>query len=75
MVYTKYNGVIPFSVEDKVEFTQKVGNKDVLRRGVVKRIDEFGNDYNMHVKCEYVSPLGCGAVVYPTKERVEKISN
>ena len=75
MVYTKYNGVIPFSVGDKVEFTQKVGNKDVLRRGVVKRIDEFGNAYNMHVKCEYVSPLGCGAVVYPAKERVIKISN
>ena len=73
MVYRKYEGSIPYSVGDTVEFTQTVGNKIVARRGVVKRIDEFGNDYNMHIKCEYVSPLGCGAVVYPLKETVTKV--
>ncbi|MBQ8627147.1 MAG: hypothetical protein IJ419_13375 [Agathobacter sp.] len=73
MVYRKYEGNIPYSVGDTVEFTQTVGSKIVQRRGVVKRIDEFGNDYNMHVKCEYVSPLGCGAVVYPLKETVTKV--
>ena len=75
MVYRKYEGNIPYSVGDTVEFTQTVGSKIVARRGVVKRIDEFGNDYNMHIKCEYVSPLGCGAVVYPLKETVTKIEN
>ena len=73
MVYRKYEGNIPYSVGDTVEFTQTVGNKIVSRRGVVRRIDEFGNDYNMHIKCEYVSPLGCGAVVYPLKETVTKV--
>lgn len=75
MVYRKYEGNIPYSVGDTVEFTQTVGSKIVARRGVVKRIDEFGNDYNMHIKCKYVSPLGCGAVVYPLKETVTKIEN
>lgn len=75
MVYRKYEGSIPYSVGDTVEFTQTVGSKIVPRRGVVKRIDEFGNDYNMHIKCEYVSPLGCGAVVYPLKETVTKVEN
>lgn len=75
MVYRKYEGSIPYSVGDTVEFTQTVGSKIVERRGVVKRIDEFGNDYNMHIKCEYVSPLGCGAVVYPLKETVTKVEN
>lgn len=73
MVYRKYEGNIPYSVGDTVEFTQTVGSKIVQRRGVIKRIDEFGNDYNMHIKCEYVSPLGCGAVVYPLKETVTKV--
>ena len=73
MVYRKYEGNIPYNVGDTVEFTQTVGSKIVSRRGVVKRIDEFGNDYNMHIKCEYVSPLGCGAVVYPLKETVTKV--
>lgn len=73
MVYRKYEGNIPYSVGDTVEFTQTVGSKIVARRGVVKRIDEFGNDYNMHIKCEYISPLGCGAVVYPLKETVTKV--
>ena len=75
MVYRKYEGNIPYRVGDTVEFTQTVGNKIVPRRGVVKRIDEFGNDYNMHIKCEYVSPLGCGAVIYPLKETVTKVEN
>ena len=75
MVYRKYKGNIPYSVGDTVEFTQTVGSKIVARRGVVKRIDEFGKDYNMHIKCEYVSPLGCGAVVYPLKETVTKVEN
>jgi hypothetical protein len=75
MVYRKYEGNIPYRVGDTVEFTQTVGSKIVARRGVVKRIDEFGNDYNMHIKCEYVSPLGCGAVVYPLKETVTKVEN
>lgn len=75
MVYRKYEGNIPYSVGDTVEFTQTIGSKIVARRGVVKRIDEFGNDYNMHIKCEYVSPLGCGAVVYPLKETVTKVEN
>ena len=73
MVYRKYEGNIPYNVGDTVEFTQTVGSKIVSRRGVVKRIDEFGNDYNMHIKCEYVSPLGCGAVVYPLKETITKV--
>ena len=75
MVYRKYEGNIPYSVGDTVEFTQTVGSKIVPRRGVVKRIDAFGNDYNMHIKCEYVSPLGCGAVVYPLKETVTKVED
>lgn len=75
MVYRKYEGNIPYRVGDTVEFTQTVGNKIVARHGVVKRIDEFGNDYNMHIKCEYVSSLGCGAVVYPLKETVTKVEN
>ena len=60
---------------DTVEFTQTVYNTLIPRRGVIKRIDEFGDDYNMHIKCEYVSPLGCDAVVYPSKETVKKIEN
>jgi hypothetical protein len=76
MVYKKYNGEIPFNVGDTVEFKQAVGNGFVLRRGVVKRIDEFGYDYNLHVKCEYISPLGRGAVIYPqSREDVVKIAN
>lgn len=73
MIYKKYKGDIPYRVGDTVEFTQTVYNKLIPRRGVIKRIDEFGDDYNMHIKCEYVSPLGCDAVVYPSKETVKKI--
>lgn len=75
MIYTKYDGNIPYKVGDKVEFEQINSGISIKRRGVVKRIDEFGDNYNMHIKCEYVSPLGCGAVVYPLKETVKKIEN
>ena len=70
MIYKKYNGEIPFVVGDIVEFYQREGSKNILRRGVIKRIDENGFEYNLHIKCEYVSPLGCGAVVYPLKQEV-----
>ena len=70
MLYKKYNGEIPFAIGDIVEFYQREGSKNILRRGVVKRIDENGFEYNLHIKCEYVSPLGCGAVVYPLKQEV-----
>lgn len=73
MVYKKYNGEIPYHIGDVVEFYQYNGNNKILRRGIVKRIDENGFEYNLHIKCEYVSPLGCGAVVYPLKQEVRII--
>ena len=75
MIYKKYSGEIPFVIGDTVEFYQHNGGKNILRRGVVKRIDENGFEYNLHVKCEYVSPLGCGAVVYPLKQEVRIIKS
>lgn len=72
MIYKKYEGTIPYKVGDTVEFKQIVGNEYITRRGIIRRIDEFGDNYNMHIKCEYICPLGCGAVVYPT-EIVKKI--
>ena len=36
-------------------------------------IDENGFEYNLHVKCEYVSPLGNGEVVYPLRQEVRII--
>ena len=73
MIYKKYNGKIPFKVGDKVEFYQWNGGESILRKGVVRRIDETEFEYNLHVKCEYVSPLGCGEVVYPLKQEIRVI--
>lgn len=70
MIYKKYDKEIPFKIGDVVEFYQRNGNESCLRKGVVKRIDENGFEYNLHIKCEYVSPLGCGAVVYPLRQEV-----
>lgn len=75
MIYKKYNGEIPFAIGDTVEFYQRNGSKNILRRGVVKRIDENGLEYNLHIKCEYVNPLGCGAVVYPLRQEVHIIKD
>ena len=73
MIYKKYNGEIPFVIGDTIEFYQHDGSRNILRRGVVKRIDENGFEYNLHIKCEYVSTLGCGAVVYPLNQEVRII--
>lgn len=73
MVYKKYDGEIPFKVGDIVEFYQYDGSKNILRKGIVRRIDENGFEYNLHIKFEYVNPLGCGAVVYPLKKEVRII--
>lgn len=71
MIYKKYDGQIPFKVGDVVEFYQQSSRYGgVLRKGVVKRIDENGFEYNLHVKCEYASPLGRGSVVYPLRQDV-----
>lgn len=70
MVYEKYNGVIPFKLGDTVEFYENTFSGKILRKGKVTRIDEFGYGYNLHLKCEYVRCLGCGAVVYPLKQEV-----
>ena len=73
MIYKKYNGEIPFKVGDTVEFYQVRYGESVLRKGIVRRIDENGFEYNLHLKCEYVSSMGCGAVVYPLREEVRII--
>lgn len=73
MIYKKYDGEIPFTIGDTVEFYQCNGFENILRRGVVKRIDENGFEYNLHIKCEYISPLGCGAVAYPLRQEVRII--
>ena len=73
MIYKKYEGEIPFKVGDKVEFYDWNNNGKILRKGVVRRIDENGFEYNLHLKCEYVSPLGNSAVVYPLKQEVRII--
>lgn len=70
MIYKKYDGEIPFKVGDKVEFFDWNNNGKILRRGVVRRIDEYEFGYNLHLKCEYVCPLGNDAVVYPLKQEV-----
>lgn len=73
MIYKKYDGEIPFKVGDKIEFYDWNNNGKILRKGIVKRIDETEFEYNLHLKCEYVSPLGCGAVVYPLRQEVRVI--
>lgn len=73
MIYKKYEGEIPYKVGDMVEFYQWNNGENILRKGVVRRIDENGFEYNLHVKCEYVSPLGNGAVVYPLRQEVRII--
>ena len=70
MIYKKYEGEIPFKVGDKVEFYDWGNDGKFLRKGVVRRIDENGFEYNLHLKCEYVSPLGNAAVVYPLRQEV-----
>ena len=74
MVYKKYDGEIPFKVGDKVEFYDWNDSGKFLRKGVVRRIDENGFEYNLHLKCEYVSPLGNDAVVYPLRQEVRIIN-
>lgn len=73
MIYKKYDGEIPFKVGDKVEFYDWNDNGKFLRKGVVRRIDENGFEYNLHLKCKYVSPLGNSAVVYPLRQEVRII--
>ena len=73
MIYKKYDGEIPFKIGDIVEFYQWNGSENILRKGIVRRIDENGFEYNLHIKCEYVSPLGCGVVIYPLKQEVRII--
>lgn len=73
MIYKKYDGEIPFKVGDIVEFYQWYNGENILRKGTVRRIDENGFEYNLHIKCEYVSPLGRGAVVYPLRQEVRII--
>ena len=73
MIYKKYDGEIPFKVGDIVEFYDWNNDGKILRKGTVRRIDENGFEYNLHLKCEYVSPLGCGAVVYPLRQEVRII--
>ena len=73
MIYKKYEGEIPYKVGDMVEFYQWNHGENILRKGVVRRIDENGFEYNLHVKCEYVSPLGRGGVVYPLRQEVRII--
>lgn len=73
MIYKKYEGEIPYKVGDMVEFYQWNHGENILRKGVVRRIDENGFEYNLHVKCEYVSPLGRGAVAYPLRQEVRII--
>lgn len=73
MIYKKYDGEIPFKVGDKVEFYDWGNDGKIIRKGVVRRIDENGFEYNLHLKCEYVSPLGNAAVVYPLRQEVRII--
>ena len=75
MIYKKYDGVIPFRVGDTVEFEDTTYDYEkVVRRGVVRRIDEFQDGYNLHLKCEYLSPFGNAAVLYPLKQDVRLIT-
>lgn len=75
MIYKKYKGVIPFSVGDVVEFEDTTyDHKKVVRRGTVRRIDEFQDGYNLHLKCEYLCPFGNAAVLYPLKQEVRLIN-
>lgn len=75
MIYKKYKGVIPFSVGDTVEFEDTTyDHKKVVRRGTVRRIDEFQDGYNLHLKCEYLCPFGNAAVLYPLKQEVRLIN-
>lgn len=74
MIYKKYKGVIPFSVGDIVEFEDiTYEHKKVVRRGVVRRIDEFKDGYNLHLKCEHPEPFIAAAVVYPLKQEVRLV--
>lgn len=74
MIYKKYNDEIPYRVGDTISFYDWNHGDMILRKGVIRRIDEFGDDYNLHVKCEYVSPLGNSAVVYPLRQEVTLIA-
>lgn len=74
MIYKKYNDEIPYRVGDTIAFYDWCHGESIQRKGVIRRIDEFGDDYNLHVKCEYVSPLGNSAVVYPLRQEVTLLS-
>lgn len=73
MIYKKYDGDIPFKIGDMVEFYEWHYGKSILRKGIVRRIDEYGYEYNLHIRCEYVSGLGRGSVAYPLKQEVRII--
>lgn len=73
MIYKKYEGEIPFKVGDIVEFYDWSNEGKILRKGIIRRIDENGFEYNLHLKCEYVCPLGNSAVVYPLRQKVRII--
>ena len=46
MIYKKYDGEIPFKIGDTVQFCDYNGTEQILRTGIVKRIDENGFEYN-----------------------------
>ena len=70
MIYKKYDGETPFKIGDTLLFYDWNNGEKILRKGVIRRIDENGFEYNLHLKCDYISSLGCGAVVYPLKQEV-----
>ena len=74
MIYQKYTGEIPYRVGDTILFYDWNYGDQIQRKGVIRRIDEFGYEYNLHVKCEYVCPLGNSAVVYPLRQEVTVIA-
>ena len=59
MVYEKYNGVIPLKLGDTVEFYENTFSGKILRKGKVKRIDEFGYGW-----CGYHLSEGCGRCLH-----------
>ena len=72
MKYKKFKGLIPFKTGDKIEFTYKSWNEEQVKQGIITRIDEFGYDYNLHVK--YLeNDRNYEIVVYPQEQRIVKL--
>ena len=72
MIYKKFKGLIPFKVGDEIEFTYRSWDGEEVKQGTITRIDEFGYDYNLHVK--YLDNGGkYEIVIYPQKQRIVKI--